>query len=169
MNLQNQVRFAAVLAATALPLLGCDPGDPEIAESQQAVTVGDWVGPLDNGRTGPNPYRPPGGNYFTCEVLKEDGRWHPGKFFNSSCRIEYNRKAEKHFAKYRVLQSKSSYRVVSFSGRAPENIVTGTPDGLAICYSAYSERDPGKFWEGRCEYEFNDKRASAAQFYLLVE
>jgi hypothetical protein len=162
---------AIALAATTI---GCGAPEEGVESVAQALTVGRWSSDLCCGDYPSDPYAEfeiP----WACETFSTaDYRWHPGKFWNNTCRVEW---ADRVFYtnSYRILRrpATGSYSLVggSSSSLVPENAVfsdwsSSGNVGLPLCLGA--SQAWGKVFDGTCRFEYDDRVYKVPAWQYLV-
>lgn len=150
------------LVASIAPLSVCFACAVETGDASESLGVseqgiqGTWDGTFSGGEDGDNPQGAPDGSKFCQAYDSRDGRFHPGKLWTTSCRYEYGGGVTKKTSGYYVLQG--SYSFVS-APTPPANAVQGYDSGSGGLYLCLTNatNSPGKFWAGKCRYEYSDE------------
>lgn len=166
-------------------LMGCGAAsDGTVGISEEAVT-GTWEAPTTispltapkdftlgtSGGAGPLP---------VCQAVTPSGYWHPGKFYNKTCRVEWGGNVTE-TASFNLLVDAGYHWVTMTYGKAmPQTFVQGgfvgpgagsTDPGqiMGICEASINGTwHVGKFWTPsgffpRCQYELSDRGAYTEQ------
>jgi hypothetical protein len=164
------------LSITAMFSVGCtanvESSPEEVRATQEALYLGNWDGPFSNGYAGTNPFVFNG--VVPCEFYEaSDNRYHPGKLWAGSCRIEYGGEGGVIYNGYNYYALQGSrigalLHAVPNPGYTPDNAIVGSyPGYLPVCAPAEHAQSTGKVFAGTCDYEWGDVGHTTSNFSFL--